>query len=58
MSGNISGVSLDNPFEIRINGLWAQVPWYIFRSWAGDRLMDGRPYFGPVYLLGTLTEAP
>lgn len=48
---------LTDPFEIRVNNRWTQVSWYIFRSWGGDRLMDGRPYFGPVYLLGTTQEA-
>ena len=34
-------------------GHWIKVDWYYFRSWAGNRRVNGKPYTGTVYSLGT-----
>jgi len=38
--------------EIRTNR-WSTVTADMFRSWAGNRKINGRPYAGPVYFLWT-----
>lgn len=38
---------------VRPGGPWATVSEGIFRSWGGPRRIDGTPYLGPVYYLGT-----
>jgi hypothetical protein len=40
-------------YEIKINGSWAEVTSYIFRSWSGKRRIDGVDAIGPVYYLGS-----
>lgn len=38
--------------EIKVNGSWVKVTFWIFRSWSGLRRLDGKPYYGPSCLLG------
>jgi len=40
-------------YEIRVNGGWHEVTCYVWRSYAGERRVDGRPWHGPVFKLGT-----
>jgi len=40
-------------YEIFVNGEWLEVSEWIFRSWTGDRRIDGLPHSGDVFLLGT-----
>lgn len=35
---------------------WSSVSKEVFRSWSGERRLNGQPYFGPVYLY--LTNEP
>jgi hypothetical protein len=42
-------------YEIKVHGGWITVNYYIFRSWGGQRRVNGADYGGPVYLLGTDT---
>lgn len=44
--------------EVYCNKSWHVVNWNIFRSWSGSRRVDGKPYEGPVYYLGSDVEAP
>ena len=40
--------------EVRLRGTsWVEVTPVIFRSWGGDRQVNGNPYTGPVYSLLT-----
>ena len=42
-------------FEIQTrqpDGPWVSVSYYIFRSWTGNRRLDGVAYNGPVVILG------
>ncbi len=45
----------DLVFEIKVNRSWVKVRYDIFRSWTGERRVDGAPYHGPVveFLSGT-----
>jgi hypothetical protein len=36
---------------------WIQVSSYIFRSWTGPRRINGEPYDGPVFYLGSTKRA-
>jgi hypothetical protein len=49
------GPALDpaSTHEIKLGGTWKPVDPWLFRSWAGERRVNGTPYTGPVYLLGT-----
>ena len=38
--------------QIRAGGPWVKVRYDIFRSWSGQRRIDGAPYHGPVHTLG------
>ena len=38
--------------EIKIRSSWTKVTLYIFRSWGGERKLNGKPYHGPVFYLG------
>ena len=38
--------------EIKVNSSWVKVTEWIFRSWGGQRRIDGNEYHGPVYYLG------
>lgn len=43
-------------YEIRIrysSAKLSRTSAWIFRSWSGERYLDGKPYTGPVYELGT-----
>lgn len=40
-------------YEIQVYDSWTKVSFYIFRSWGGPRRLNGRPYNGPVYFLGS-----
>jgi hypothetical protein len=39
--------------EILSNRSWIEVTRYIFRSYTGPRRINGKPYNGPRYYLGT-----
>lgn len=39
--------------KIKVGDMWVPVGWDTFRSYAGERRMDGQPFEGPVYYLGT-----
>lgn len=39
--------------EIFVNGSWHEVTDWIFRSWCGPRRIDGEPFIGPRYILGS-----
>jgi len=39
--------------EIKINSTWGRVTYFIFRSWSGERRVNGRSYHGPVRYLGS-----
>lgn len=39
-------------FEIVTNGSWIKVDVYIFRSYTGQRRLNGRAWLGPVFMLG------
>jgi hypothetical protein len=40
-------------YEILCNGSWLSVNEWIFRSWSGQRRMDGKMFEGPVFYLGS-----
>lgn len=40
-------------FEIKERGRWLEVSEWIFRSWGGERQINGVIYDGPVYYLGS-----
>jgi hypothetical protein len=48
-----SDVYADHKLEILVNGSLCKVDAYIFRSWSGSRYINGEPYIGPVFLLGS-----
>ena len=49
-------LEINDRFEIQTeHGTWLAVAEYIFRSCTGQRRMNGEPYGGLVYLLGTDT---
>jgi hypothetical protein len=39
--------------EILSNGQWVEVTDHIFRSWTGERRLNGSKYHGPIYNLGS-----
>mgnify|MGYP000867563318 CR=1 FL=1 len=39
--------------EIKVNGKYCRVSPNIFRSWHGERRLDGKPFKGEVYYFGT-----
>ena len=39
--------------EIYNNSIWLEVSQYIFRSWAGERRVNGIEYKGKVFYLGS-----
>ena len=39
--------------EIKVNGGWVKVTEWIFRSWGGERRINGETHTGDVFLLGT-----
>lgn len=39
-------------YEILVNDQWVKVSWYIFRSWTGERRLDGLKYYGPAAVIG------
>jgi len=39
--------------KVRPTSGWTKVTAYIFRSWSGERRLDGEIYEGPVYYVGT-----
>jgi hypothetical protein len=39
--------------EVFNNGGWARVTEREFRSWNGERRVQGNPYFGPIYYYST-----
>ena len=43
--------------QIREGGPFVKVTAYIFRSWSGARKLDGEPFTGPVYILGSHADA-
>lgn len=50
----------DFPAKLEISsrrGCWTQVSPYIWRSWAGQRRVDGKTFAGTVYFLGTQETA-
>jgi hypothetical protein len=40
-------------FEILTNGSWLLVDEFIWRSYTGERRLNGEQYQGPIYVLGT-----
>ena len=42
-------------YEIKTKSGWHPTALAFFRSFAGERRMDGEPYRGPVYFLGSDT---
>lgn len=40
-------------YEICVNNMWFETTLWIFRSWSGPRRIDGKPYTGPTYYLGS-----
>jgi hypothetical protein len=44
-------------YEIQANKQWLTVTHNIFRSWGGKRRLNGKPYHGPMFYLGTKTRA-
>lgn len=41
-------------YEIKLtDGRWIEVSEWIFRSWTGERRIDGKEHSGDVFLLGT-----
>lgn len=42
-------------YEIEVNSKWLEVTHNIFRSWTGERRIDGFEYDGPVYKLGAMS---
>lgn len=42
-----------NKYEIKVNKAWHAVDEGIFRSWGGERRLNGDTYKGPVYYLGS-----
>lgn len=40
-------------WEIKKGESWLVVDRYIFRSWTGERRVNGKPYKGRVFVLGT-----
>lgn len=42
-------------FEVHVGGRWESTVEYIWRTWTGARLLDGKAYQGPRYVLGTDT---
>jgi hypothetical protein len=44
-------------YELKVNAVWSEVDWYIFRSWNGERRINGLAYVGPVYYLGTTVRS-
>lgn len=42
--------------EIKVHRDWLKVTGWIFRSWTGDRRVNGVAYTGPVYVLHSDTE--
>lgn len=47
---------MDRLFEIKCRDQWLKVRYDIFRSWTGERKIDGAPYHGPVVELGESVE--
>lgn len=46
---------MDGKLEISVAGRWVEVTHFIFRSWRGDRRVDGVPWVGPVFYYGSRT---
>lgn len=44
-------------YEIMVNARWCKVTTWVFRSWTGPRRLDGKPYVGPSYFLGSMDVA-
>ena len=40
-------------YEVQNGNRWLTTTEYLFRSWTGERRIDGKPYHGPVYFLGS-----
>ncbi len=40
-------------YEIKERDQWLEVSIWIFRSWGGERKINGEVYKGPVYYLGS-----
>lgn len=51
----VPGAGEGDLLEARINGRWVRCPAYTWRSWTGERRVNGEPYAGPVYFLGSNT---
>lgn len=43
--------------EVQVGTHWCETSVDFFRSWGGDRRVNGRPYNGPVYELGSNNQA-
>lgn len=46
-------ITEDDNMEIKIHSSWSKVTLWIFRSWEGERKLNGKPYHGPVFYLGS-----
>jgi hypothetical protein len=42
----------DDVLEGKVNGRWIVFPEWTWRSWTGERKLNGEPFNGPVFFLG------
>lgn len=49
------GVNEGDVTECKIGGRWHRVSTHNFRSWTGERRVNGEAYRGPVFYLGSET---
>lgn len=47
-------------YEVKVNNFWRKVDENIFRSWQGERRLNGEDYSGPVfyYLTNKIVKQP
>ena len=49
----LDGFFNNDVLECYVNASWVKVSSWIFRSWTGNRKVNGKSYNGPVFVLGT-----
>ena len=49
--------NMKGKLEISVAGVWVETTEFIFRSWRGERRVDGVPWVGTVFEWGTLRVA-
>jgi hypothetical protein len=48
-------ISPEPIMEVKVGPSWVETPEDVFRSWTGERRINGDPYHGPIYGLASDT---